>query len=134
MKSLPKPIKSKNPVVILRHVVKLIQEEPKRYNQLFYRSEQGKDGGEATADYPACGTICCVAGWVNTVTGKQSYPDNEWERAENTLGLDPDESLELFRSEPDDVRPRDQVGAQKHAADGIKHIKRFVLKKWGKKL
>lgn len=133
---LPKPIKSKNPVVILRHVIKAIKEDPKRYDQSTYLNEKDTDGDYRPKNYfSQCGTVCCVAGWVNVIAGKnhRNYARQPI-TAQRVLGLSDEEAMRLFSGSPPEVRRRDQFTARQHAADGIKHIKRFVLKKWGVKL
>lgn len=132
--ALPRPIKSKNPVVILRHVIKAIKAEPKRYDQGTYVELRGS-GLYDESYFPSCGTVCCVAGWVNIIAGK---PHTNYTQqatiAADVLGLDDIDEHELFNGSPYGVRRRDDVTPQQHAADGIKHIKRFVLQKWGKKI
>ncbi len=131
---LPKPITSKNPVVILKHVCKLIKAEPKRYDQ--YESlvtEKNSLGFKGSDYFPACGTVGCVAGWVHLVTGgRRSGP--VLSSARHILGLSEEEADDFFAAHPLGVRSRSEVTPRQHAADGIQHIKRFVLKKWGKKI
>jgi hypothetical protein len=137
MKSaLPKPIRSKNPVVILKHVIKVIREEPRRYNQGTWRTTtRSKDAVLHNSDYfPKCGTVCCVAGWVNHLTGQRAHGFGNSGAARKTLGLTLEEARALFDGEPHGVQSRWRVDAHTHANQGIKHIKRFVLKKWGKKI
>lgn len=131
---LPKRVRSKNPIVILKAVIRAITEEPKRYDQSVFRSTRSHSL-HRERDFPACGTICCVAGWVNTLTG--DFPKSkigEWDTARQTLALEKEEAMFLFDMTPDGVRNRNSVTPRQHAADGVKHIKRFVLKKWGKKI
>lgn len=80
---------------VLKEVLGIIKDEPKRLNMSdwIFMVE-----GEPTAmalcpiakkDQPACGTVACVAGWINVITGKYgqdgSYSANG---ALTTLGLD----------------------------------------------
>lgn len=131
--ALPKPIKSKNPVVILKHVIKAIQAEPKRYDQGTFIDIAHEHSGRHRGYFPSCGTVCCVAGWVNVIAGNnwKDY-DAQSSVAAKTLGLTWDETDDLFSG--DAVGWRSMLGPKKHAAEGIKHIRRFVLKKWGKKI
>lgn len=134
--ALPKPIKSKNPVVILKHVIKAIEEEPKRYDQgTFIEIKNTKSTFREDEDFPGCGTICCVAGWTNIIAGRGRLRYSRQERsAQNVLGLTECEADELFDGSAPGIRDRSDVTPEEHAADGIKHIKRFVLKKWGKRI
>lgn len=135
MAKLPRPIKSKDPVVILKHVIALIKAEPKRYDQSTYMETPKMHCARGTEHFPACGTICCVAGWVNIVAGKSDRTYGHQEGlAKGALGLTESEAYELFDGSPPAVRSRAESTPRQHAADGIKHIKRFVLKKWGKKI
>ncbi len=132
--NLPKLIKSKNPVVILKAVIKAIEEEPRRYDQGTYINRiDSQFRQKETSEFPACGTICCVAGWVNTLTNPEplSYDEQE-EAARDTLRLSWDEALELFDGAAVPDRMPGRVGAHRHAKAGVKHIKKFVLEKWGK--
>lgn len=131
-RALPKPIKSTNPVVILRHVIKAIEKEPKRYDQsAFFDQQISPDDRD---DYfPACGTVCCVAGWVNVLTGQNNLDySNQEDTARAVLGLTFSEAWEFFAGGA--VKSRSTIGARRHAKAGIAHIKRFALKKWGVKL
>ena len=133
---LPTPIASHNPVVILRHVIKAIEAEPKRYDQMTFLDRRGledRDFPRPDEDYPACGTICCVAGWVAILKGQPKLPYGEQEYfAADVLGLDAPEALQLFAA--DAVPRRDRIGVTRHAKAGIAHIRRFALKKWGVRL
>lgn len=133
--TLPKPIRSKDPVAILTAVCDAIREEPKRYDQGTYLEQQAGNTVRGDDYFPQCGTVCCVAGWVNILTGARDRTyEHQRALATETLKLEYEEASELFDAEPDDVRLRHDVTPRQHAADGIKHIKRFVLKKWGKKI
>lgn len=133
--ALPKPIKSKNPVTILKRVIQIIHDEPKRYDQsdVIQRKEDYRDP-EYADFFPTCGTVCCVAGWTNILTGASKASVRNMDRAARILDLTTEEKHELFGGVPYGVRQRSHVTPRQHASDGIKHIKRFVLKKWGKKL
>lgn len=136
--ALPRRVTSKNPVVILRHVIKAISEEPRRYNQGEVVVRYSKDELEESLrlrDYaPRCGTVACVGGWVNVLTGVRPFEEDDLGIAAKRLHLTDAEADEFFQGCPPGVRLRSSVTARQHAADGIKHIKRFVLKKWGQKL
>lgn len=130
---LPKPIKSRNPIMILKAVIRVIKAEPKRYDQSELITHIG-DGTCNESEFPICGTIGCVAGWTNILTGARGRQQLSLERAGRLLHLTPGERFELFTGAPPLVRRRGLVSPRQHAADGVKHIKRFVLKKWGKKI
>lgn len=132
--ALPKPIKSKNPVVILRHVIRAIEQEPRRYDQSTY--VERRSGTFRDDDYfPECGTVCCVAGWVNVIAGKPyTNYDKQADTAQQVLHLSGEEAHALFTGNPSGVTLRRRTTAKQHAAEGVKHIKRFVLQKWGQKI
>lgn len=131
--ALPRRVTSKNPVVILKHVIRAIQQEPKRYDQSEVVMTNHWDDEPDPKDtyYPSCGTVACVGGWVNLLTGATKHNQDDLMRAGYKLKLTPEEQNFLFDGSPADVRKRWTVTPRQHAADGVKHIKRFVLKKWG---
>lgn len=128
---MPTRVKSKNPVVILKAVIKAIQEEPKRYDQsiVYVRHNSGSD---RQPDYfPSCGTVACVAGWVNILTGVRNKYDVY--RAGEKLGLeDTVEMNKLFGIGR--VPWRKDMTPEAHAKAGVAHIRRFVKAKWGKNI
>src|SRR6266436_4093148 len=134
--TLPKRTRSTNPVVILKHVIQAIRDEPKRYDQSTFieRIDSAGTGPYPVSlkSFPRCGTICCVAGWVNQIAGDGNLAYEQQEFAAKTiLGLDWIEAEDLFSVSA--VPSRTSLGPRRHAQAGIKHIRQFVLKKWGKK-
>lgn len=133
--ALPKRVTSKNPVVILKAVIKAIQQEPKRYNQSEIVSRFNKREIAHSQGYaPTCGTVACVGGWVNVLTGVSRREEDRLSIAAQTLGLTTREADMLFIGNPAGVPLRGNVTPEQHAAAGVKHIKRFVLKKWGQRI
>ena len=138
--SLPRRVRSTNPVTILKAVIRAIEEEPRRYNQslVVERREEEDDGycPRARDYWPSCGTVACVAGWTNLLTGASKDEQESLSRAEDVLGLTYDEGEQLFHESaagpirstyPGDRGPTPRA----HARAGIRHIKRFVKAKWG---
>jgi hypothetical protein len=56
---------------LLRKVAKHILAEPKRYNQndIISRGTPGQPYSDW--NYPACGTVACIGGWINIFTMKK---------------------------------------------------------------
>lgn len=147
MKHLPKPMKSRDPVTILKRVIKLIQAEPKRYDQsqIIVCNGENVDSFYEDDYFPSCGTTACVAGWVHILTGgtlnNKGPASNVILRAERILKLTPDEGSDLFQSTPAldtkqrlDSWRRFNATPRQHAAAGVRHIKAFVKQKWGVKI
>ena len=143
---------SKDPITILKTVIKAIKDEPKRYNQADWIATIGE--GTANSDYerdqwPFCGTIGCVAAWTCMVTGNDLKGMPFYKiapMAQNILRLDLEDREELFSGtaveercakeggfEGDALLVPDQ-GSKEYAKVGIKNIKAFVMKKWGVRL
>lgn len=144
---MPRPIKSRDPIVILRTVIRLIKEENKRYDQAEIVCSVKRRADRDKGYFPACGTTACVAGWVNIITGAKTVTQqNNLERAARILKLTKDDGKgptwpDLFDGMPIlDPRAgggyrgsgqyRDE-GPRAHAAAGIRHIKAFARARWG---
>ncbi len=59
---------------VLEHVYRLVKAEPKRLNMQNWLSMlkgEQKDKAIPLAAQPACGTVACLAGWINVVTKNQ---------------------------------------------------------------
>lgn len=66
-------------VKLLRRIKKHILEEPKRFDMQFIRHPLI---GIQKAKIPACGTVCCIAGWAIKLTYPASTPNGMfWENA-----------------------------------------------------
>lgn len=113
---------------LLSEVIKLILEEPLRYNQGVWLLQQGGDPLDAEYDapqgFPACGTVGCVAGWVTTlklkrVTNRTVFAD----RAAKILGLDEHQENELFSDVLADMNLLRQT--PEYAKAGAAHIRKF---------
>jgi len=110
---------------LLAEIRQIILDEPKRYDQrVFLMTPFGPS--DTRADWPACGTIGCVAGWVKTLKAQpDEYTDAEnfaWDR----LGLTWSQKEELFNSKAAGVRLDRHPAA--HAKRGAAHIARFMKK------
>lgn len=137
-KPLPKLRKNAKPWEILAAVCKVIADEPRRYDQSRWLVRV-TDGSDLIPKgyFPECGTVACVAGWTCIINRR--VPENNMvveDKAQKILGLDYKEREELFdvNAAGQDRRTRNETSPRVHARRGIAHIKRFVKKKWGKKL
>ena len=135
----PKPIPytdSKDPVVILSHVARAILDEPKRYDQTVWRAKKDDPTDDVydyilASRYPACGTICCVAGWVCEVTKTPvRRVASVSAQAAHALGLDYWSARGLF----DGGEVDGMLGSRQHAKNGVEHIRKFAKDTWGKDL
>lgn len=133
-------MRTTDPVKILQAVINVIREEPLRYDQSVV----------VTKDYyglkPACGTVCCVGGWINVLTraSAASRVSHNLQRAGRILKLTDEEEGQLFSSEPvldpqgyinnQWVRYATRTAARQHMQAGVRHIKAFALQKWGVRL
>lgn len=120
-KNLIPKSKAKTAYGLLSEVRKIILEEPKRYHQ----SEWHANGDYAAYLYgrniPACGTVCCVGGWIEVLKN---------EPAPRVLGMDRDLLwVELFASS---LVKRDRgetpAAIRAHAKAGAAHIAKFQKK------
>lgn len=80
---------------LLSEVRRLILAEPKRYYQGWWRS-RGREVQESGLQAPACGTVCCVAGWVVTLRHAQVEALGTGETAARILGLNATQADALF--------------------------------------
>ena len=133
--------KAKTAYGLLSEIRALILEEPKRYDQTVWKRDPAM---LHRGDQPTCGTICCVAGWVDQLKSDEPVPsDNPYKygsrggfadyeiawRAREVLGLSMEQRDELFGAER--VGPKRSHNA--HAKRGAAHIARFQ-KKYAKQL
>lgn len=107
---VPRITKPMSAYRLLSKICDLIIAEPKRYNQGQWISVQRKEDTFSGASFPACGTIGCVAGWVETL---RSTPARVYradmapgadigvigKRARRSLGLTRGQAAELFDGE-----------------------------------
>lgn len=120
--------KAKTAYGLLSKIAALIVDEPKRYHQ--GRFLDVKNADDNPRDYPSCGTVGCVAGWVVTLKGKQGnrtlYP-LVGSTARKILGISDAQSYELFHADALDTAdhqgPPPQTAA--HARKGAAHIRKF---------
>lgn len=126
--------KAKTAYGLLSEIRKLILEEPKRYDQTTWNRRHLTPELE-----PACGTVCCVAGWVDVLKNPKPVClsiHTDWDTpvvAARILGLNQDEGWELFDAEKagrrenrhGDVTPD---SLRRHAERGAKHIEKFQKK------
>lgn len=123
---------SKNPVTILRNVIKAIQDEPKRYKQTVY-CRRRTETPLFTPDrgWPSCGTIGCVALWTCVVTGHATSGEQAMYKAQKILGLESGPANKLFAVTALLGFTDSTPGTKKYAEAGVDHIKNFVKKQWG---
>lgn len=117
---------------LLDKVCAVITEEPKRYQQ-----EAWIRKASDVAKPPACGTVCCVAGWIETLrssprrtkrlAGEWRMDAGGWQiaaMASETLGLKPDETCDLFAGAALHNCPH-PPGTVAYARAGVKRIRAF---------
>lgn len=138
---------------LLTKVCEVITEEPKRYNQGNWVL-RGQQIDYENLPMPSCGTVCCVAGWIETLVESPQRAERLSQAfdstldhfpisldAANLLGLSIEDGDELFDSEvlyrlfdddyedfdgpPDDFPDR---GTPEYAALGVRHIQNFQAK------
>lgn len=133
-KNLIPKSKAKTAYGLLSEVRALILAEPLRYDQGTWIERKDNprrnfDGDicEAPKSYPACGTVGCVAGWVATLTRKETWAYDETEGiAQIKLGLNDEQAIMLF--DCDAVRHTIEPQTIQHAKAGARHIQRFQKK------
>lgn len=119
---------AKRALGLLREVQRLILEEPKRLDMgtVCYR----RTSAPRARDYPSCGTVGCIAGWVNVLKGYERPSDmNE---AARTLGLNARQQKALFM--PESLVSEARAGLRQssaHAIKTFKHIDRFIKRNLG---
>jgi hypothetical protein len=139
MDTMPK-LKATNAYDLLTQVRELILEEPLRYNQEVWLKKKGVDYRH---QFPACGTVGCVAGWVVALVrpGGSAYDVDVNVAAKHILGLgwapaaelfDGDAVDRLFVEQQHDDNDDDWLGpypqTAEYAALGAEHILRFQEK------
>lgn len=89
-----------NAYELLDEIATLITEEPRRYNQTFWKLNPTKVREELL---PACQTVCCVAGWVDELKSPQPVRSFNYfemlpvsDAARHILGLSQPQADELF--------------------------------------
>jgi hypothetical protein len=128
--------KAKNAYDLLTDVIDLIVEEPLRYNQGNWRQTEADD--YFATDFPPCGTVCCVGGWVDLLKSKTPAKDVEdftvargvGASARQILGLSAPQARELFTPE---CTEGSSPQTDEHARLGVLHIRKFQ-KKYAAKL
>lgn len=132
---------------LLDFITWVIQGEPKRYDQGAWIKlvEQGYSEEYKASQMPACGTIGCVAGWVDLlVTGRQTiidvdmFADQTQKRATRILGLNKAQQNQLFEGNAiakvrewlpvslDNEGFYPMTGTEAYAALGVLHIRKFM--------
>lgn len=114
----------------LKWVQRVIKREPKRYNQtIVCHIRGGYDSSHVLEDnYPACGTIGCVAGWIFAGTAPKVVRNdvegftNALFVARKLLGLSGPQSAALFHG----GAAMGDGQTQEHADSGIRHIQNFI--------
>lgn len=127
---------------ILKAVVKAIREEPRRYDQgdwicRFDEYNMEWIGADRLKHVPACGTIGCVAGWVDVLKRDTPIKGGSTmtvpERARALLGLNEWQTDLLFSGGALDGLTTARPGTRAYANAGVKHIERFMRKELGYK-
>lgn len=78
---------------LCNRVAQHIEEEPLRYHQQYW----GFEGQTSSLRQPACGTICCRAGWiVNLHDGIGKFNGRVGARSNQILGLDDEQTFDLY--------------------------------------
>lgn len=130
MKAKVPTSKATNAYDLLSDVIRIIREEPRRYNQMrFIARTNGAYGADNVvhggSGFPACGTVGCVAGWVATLVRGSHFRYNRAQPiAATVLGLRGDQAWKLFSGGAADGAPQ----TAEHAKSGIRHIRRFQKK------
>lgn len=112
---------------LLSEIRHLILAEPKRFDQTHWLTQRVGLASYTPKQYPACGTVGCVAGWVRVLKrphATESTADTPFV-ARRVLKISKDKSFELFAGAA--------CGATKgqtlsHAKAGAKHIAKFQRK------
>lgn len=113
--SIPKS-KAKTAYGLLSEVRAIILAEPKRYDQCdWIRTGSGPD-------YPSCGTVACVGGWIGVLKGQHH-------KSQDILGLSGYQAGQLFSYNA----AKGQSQSLMHARSGAAHIRRFQ-KRYAKQL
>lgn len=121
--TIPKS-RAKTAFALLSEVRTLILAEPLRYDQGSWLNRI-EDTPEAYEQFPACGTVGCVAGWVATLKAKHKFdPEEAIQIAQDVLGLDDEQEYELFNEEAAGGKSQ----SLDHAREGARHIRRFQKK------
>lgn len=113
---------------LLEQIKALIIAEPKRYDQgawLVRSTDEDVEGMQ----FPACGTVGCVAGWATTLTVKRKLAPYEIASvAQRVLGLSAEQREELFDGAPVGLFAGVMPQTAAYAAAGVKHITAFQAK------
>lgn len=115
-----------NAYELLDEVKALILAEPRRYNQRTWVAlgKHGPDYNGAPMGFPACGTVCCIAGWIVMLKhGLDFYALETPDIACDILGVDEDAAMRLFSADGFIVDGFPQTLA--HAESGAAHITYF---------
>jgi hypothetical protein len=133
---------------LLAAVCKAILAEPKRYNQTIWFETLSDERESHTIEmryarwnpaaerrerarfarkqqeFPACGTVACVAGWVLALQrGRLPHDQHSVELpAKRILGLNSAQAFQLFTSDAVRGRP----GTPRYAKAGVRHIQKFM--------
>lgn len=126
MKSKMPKSRAKTAYGLLSEVKQLITEEPLRLDMSLVCRASKKAISAAGLVAPDCGTVGCIAGWVQTLKGNRRTT-NDFRRASKILGLkDEDQEDALFC--PDALMFDYTTQTAGHAYKTVKHISRFQKK------
>lgn len=125
LKALPRS-RAKTAWGLLQDVKRAILAEPKRANMWTFRSTRlPEDGG------PACGTVGCLAGWVNILSGdKYARQYHPRQAAEQILGSTCNylfgDAYHVFNAGSGDACETTKPGTRAHAQAVVNRINRFM--------
>jgi len=106
---------------LLSEVIRLTDQEPKRMRMELWLDRWAAEHSDGYSNrVPACGTVGCIGGWMQALTGISS--SLSWGHP-SQFGLTDEMCHALFY---DDCLTRDPAqGTRAHARKVIAHIKRF---------
>ncbi|SRR5581483_3597442 len=113
---------------LLSEIAKLALDEPKRLRMGTYLSQRNEYDPEdpphiGVQQWPACGTIGCIAGWAKFLTDAPSNGEGMGEVARRVLGLSHEQATELFHDEA--LVHDDERGTKAHAKAAVRHLRAF---------
>lgn len=109
-------------------LVPVLDEDPARVAMGFWidaHDDARCAGGGAvvTGARPECGTVGCVGGWAEFITGGYRH---DGLNARESLGLSFEQAEELFM--PKNLLYAKNQGTRRHATAVVKHVRRFAEK------
>lgn len=122
--------RAKTPLGIIKAAVRRMRAIPEGYNQGTWAAEWDDPWfSDDTIRRPPCGTVCCIAGEVCAVLGKNPRKIHPMNMATRILKLKRSQRNDLFSDENMPTKAR--VGSAAYAEAGIKKITDFARRTWG---